>query len=150
MIKAKKKIYKKRKKKSRVKYYCYMKLKCQGKKELRFLKEQVRYKRPLPIKAKRILTPYGYYTPDFEYPDRYIEIKCLGTFFVLYGLIAYRGIGKPNTLQLEKILWVNSNIKPVNIIVYLSNREYKPSLANFNRENLIITIKGGRVKKNDI
>jgi hypothetical protein len=141
----KKRVYRKRK--TKVKFYKHLGLKCQGKKELRFIKECERYKRPIPTKAKRILTPYGYYTPDFEYPDRYIEVKCLGTLRVLYGLIAYKGIGKLSTLQLEKILWVNSNIKPVHIIVYLSNKEYKPNLINFNRENLTIIIKGGKIKK---
>jgi hypothetical protein len=139
----KKRVYRKRK--TKVKFYKHLGLKCQGKKELRFIKECERYKRPIPTKAKRILTPYGYYTPDFEYPDRYIEVKCLGTLRVLYGLIAYKGIGKLSTLQLEKILWVNSNIKPVHIIVYLSNKEYKPNLINFNRENLTIIIKGGKI-----
>ena len=140
----------KRRRKTKVRFYTLQGLKCQGKKELRFIKECVRYKRVLPVKAERIKTPEGYYTPDFEYPDRYIEIKGLDTFRVLYGLEAYKGIGEPSDLQLRKILWVNEHIKPVHILVYLSNREYKPDLKDFYRENLKITIKGGLTRKNNI
>jgi len=144
--------YKRRKRKTKVRFWIepVSKLKCQGKKELRFIKECVRYKKILPTKAGRIKTPKGYYTPDFEYPDKYIEIKGLATFKVLYGLEAYKGIGEPSDLQLQKIIWVNENIKPVHILVYLSNREYKPDLEKFYRENLNIVIKGGLTKKNNI
>jgi hypothetical protein len=147
MIK-RKRVYKKRK--TKVKFYKYLGLKCQGRKELRFLKECVRYKRPIPTKAKRILTPYGYYTPDFEYPDRYIEVKCLGTFKVCLGLIAYKGLTKISDKQFKKIKWVAKHKKPLEFVIYVGRNEYRMSEV-FNLENITITWKGGRIrKKSDI
>jgi len=137
-----------KRKKGNVKFYIFEGLKCQGKKELRFLKECVRYKKPLPTKPKRIKTPYGFYTPDFEFPDKYIEIKCLGTFLVCLGKIGYRK-GKVSDLQFRKIKWVAKNIKPLWMIVYLSNNEYKPQ-ENLEFTNLTIKFKGGKSKKNNI
>ncbi len=140
----KKRKYKKRK--TKVKFYVYSGLRCQGRKELRFLKECVRYNRPLPIKPKRIKTPYGYYTPDFEYPDKYIEIKCKGTLLVSMGKLSYKGLSKISDKQFRKIVWVAKNIKPIQIVVYLSKDEYRLT-EEFNYLNLIITYKGGKIKK---
>lgn len=137
---------KKRKRKTKVKFYKIEGLKCQGRKEVRFIKECVRYKRPLPTKAKRIATPTGFYTPDFEYADHYVEIKSLGTYKVLLGLEAYKGIGLPSTHQLEKIKWVAVNDKPVKIIVYLSPRETIPTNL-LSSPNITLTFKGGYKKK---
>jgi len=140
----KKRKYKKRK--TKVRFYLYEGLKCQGRKELRFLKECVRYNRPLPIKPKRIKTPYGYYTPDFEYPECYIEVKCLGTFCVCLGQISYKNLSKVSDKQFKKIKWVAKNIRPVKIVVYLSKDEYRLE-EEFNYPNLTIIYKGGKVKK---
>jgi hypothetical protein len=135
-----------RKRKSKIKFYCYEGLKCQGKKELRFLKECIRYKKPLPSKPKRIKTPYGYYTPDFEYKDKFIEIKSLGTFKVCLGYESYKKIGKPSDKQFRKIKWVAKYVKPINIIVYVGRNEYK-LIEEFNYPRLEITYKGGKRRK---
>ena len=146
MVKGKNNKKKNKKKKTKVLWYICEGLKCQGKKELRFLKECVRYKKTLPIKADRIQTPDGYYTPDFEYYEEYIEIKSLGTFKVMLGLEAYKGIGEPSDLQFRKIKWVAKNIKPIAIIVYLGPRESKPNI-HIKEENITVTFKGGYKKK---
>lgn len=137
---------KKKKKKSKVKFYVFEKLKCQGKKELRFLKECFRYKKTMPTKAKRIFTPYGFYTPDFEYPDRYIEIKSLETFKVCLGLKSYKGLTKLSDKQFKKIKWVAKNIKPLEFIIYVGKNEYRMSGVTCPK-NITITWKGGKIKK---
>jgi hypothetical protein len=137
---------KKRRKRSRVKFYVFKNLKCQGRKELRYVKECVRYGWPLPKKPKRIKTPLGYYTPDFGYKDKYIEIKCLGTFQVCLGLKAYKGIGELSDLQWRKICYVAKHKKPVHLIVYLSKRESAPDYK-IEEENITIQFKGGYKKK---
>ena len=133
---------KRRKRKTKVRFHYFKSLKCQGRKELRYLKEQDRYNKPLPTKAKRVKTPYSYYTPDFEYPDRYIEVKSLGTWFACIGLKAYKGIGEPSDLQWRKIKFCAKNIKPIEIVIYLSPRDKIPTL-DIVEENITIKIKGG-------
>ena len=53
----------------------------------------------------KILTPFGWYFPDFELPDKYIEVKSKWTFS--------RMVEK----QKLKIDWVNQNLKQVEIKV---------------------------------
>lgn len=139
-------VKKRRKRKTRVKFYTLKGLKCQGRKELRFIKECVRYNWTLPIKPLRVETPFGYYTPDFEYEEMYIEIKSLHTFNVSRGLIGYKGLTKPSSLQWDKIKWVAKNIKPIEIIIYLGRRESKPTF-NIIEKGITIKIKGGYEKK---
>lgn len=57
-------------------------------------------------KPELIQTPYGFYTPDFETEERYIEIKSTFTIKTCFK-------GK----QIEKIKWVRKNIKPLTILV---------------------------------
>ncbi len=137
---------KRRKRKTKVKFYICEGLKCQGRKELRYVKECVRYKRDLPTKADRVETPHGFYTPDFEHPEHYTEIKCLGTFEVCRGLKAYKGIGVASDLQWRKIKWVAKHVKPIILIVYLSKRETVPSYI-IEEKNITILYKGGYKKK---
>lgn len=140
-------IKKRRKKKTKVKFYKVEGLKCQGRKEVRYVKECVRYKRKLPTKAERVLTPLGYYTPDFEHDSTYIEIKSLGTLRVCFGEIAYKNIGTPSDLQWQKICWTHQNIKPIIIKCYLSIRESKPDLSNYELYGITIQFIGGRSTK---
>ncbi len=135
-----------RKRKTKVKFYSLKGLKCQGRKELRFIKECIRYNWVLPIKPERIETPFGYYTPDFEYEEMYVEIKCKGTFEVCRGLKAYKGLGEPSDLQWRKIKWVAIHVKPIEIIVYLSKRESIPEEIII-EQGITVKFKGGYVKK---
>lgn len=131
-----------KRKRPKVKRSKYKGLKCGSSKELRFLKEQERFKRPIPTKAKRIKTPFGFYTPDFEYPTYYIEIKGLHTFLVCLGYKNYIGKGKLSTLQWDKIKWVAKFVKPVCFVVYLSRREKLPTLV-LNEPGVSFVFKGG-------
>jgi hypothetical protein len=142
---------KRRKKYKKVKFFLESGLKCQGKKEVRYIKELKRYKKDLPSKAARIKTDIGDYTPDFEFPDKYIEIKSLHTFSVLLGNIAYLPGGPVSDLQLRKIFLVAENIKPVDIIVYLSRDQYLPQEeSNWpNHINVTLIFKGGKRKIKD-
>lgn len=144
-----KRVYKRRKKK--VKFYKFAGLKAQGKKELRYIKECIRYKREMPTKPKRIETPFGFYTPDFEQTTRFIEIKSLHTFKVSMGEESYKGLGETSNKQFEKIKWVSQNVKPIEIIIYLSPREKKITFSELETKTLTITVKGGytlkRIKK---
>ena len=60
----------------------------------------------LPTNAKKIETPIGYYTPDFEFSDRYIEVKSPLTLHLFEG-----------SKQQQKVVWVTNNMKPVEIVL---------------------------------
>lgn len=90
----------------RCKWYEYKGLKVQGRYELYFIMTS---KLNL-TKPTRIKTPYGFYTPDFEAEDFYIEIKSTYTFKICR-----------KTNQFKKIKWVNDNIKKVKIKIIQEN-----------------------------
>lgn len=71
----------------------------------------------LPINTKSIKTDMGYYTPDFEYDDFYVDIKSIFTLKVLLGLSSYSKTKKSNPKQLLKMKFISENIKPVKIIL---------------------------------
>ena len=71
---------------------------------------------PLPRIPKGIKTPFGIYFPDFEYDDKYIEIKSIFTYKVFQKEIL--GLDKQVSKQKEKLIWVAENIKPVNIFIF--------------------------------
>lgn len=119
-------------------------LKCQGTKELQYIKELEKAGKKLPAKALAQVTPFGEYTPDFEFPDHFIEIKGIHTFMVMLGLFGYRGKGKKSDIQWQKIKWVAVNVKPVKILLYLGTKEAVPVL-DIKVPNVEITIKGGKL-----
>lgn len=135
-----------RKKKIKVRRSKVNGLKCGSGKEARYVKECVRYKRPLPTKAKRVKTPIGFYTPDFEHPAHYVEIKSLHTLKVCFGEISYTTKSKPSDLQWRKIQWVAKALKPIKIICYLSRRESIP-IYDIQATNITIEFKGGYTRK---
>lgn len=97
-------------------------LKCQGKKEILYIESLIENNLQLPSKPLKISTPYGDYSPDFEFEDKYVEIKSTGTLKVLMGEKEYiKGSGL-SLKQKEKIEWVHNNIKPVEIIVYKNDK----------------------------
>jgi len=98
------------------KLYTIAGLRCQGNWERMYIEGLVKKKQALPFKAKTIKTSYGYYTPDFEYKNHFVEIKSTYTFDVCIG--KKKGWnGKKETKQLRKIIWVSENVKPVHILV---------------------------------
>lgn len=94
---------------------------CKGKKETKYIESLVWKDKELPTKPKRISTPLGSYTPDFEFPDHYVEIKGTGTYKVMMGLEAYIKGTPLSDLQWRKIQWVNENVKPIEIIIVPNN-----------------------------
>lgn len=74
----------------------------QGRYELRFyLESEVKPSRP-----QRIKTPFGWYAPDFEFNDRFVEIKSTYTIKTCIS-----------NNQSKKIVWVRDNIKQVEVKV---------------------------------
>ena len=128
----------------KVKIFLESGLKCQGKREVQYIKELKKANKSLPKKAEAHETPFGKYTPDFEFPDKFIEIKSTTTFLCAIGLCTFKGKGKPSDLQFKKIQWVAKNIKPVDIIIYLGEKEAIPIL-DIEKSNVTITIKGGKL-----
>lgn len=59
-----------------------------------------------PKRAPRIKTPFGWYSPDFEFEDRFVEIK---SNYTIKTCIANG--------QYKKIAWVRKNIKNIEIKV---------------------------------
>jgi len=59
-----------------------------------------------PKRAPRIKTPFGWYSPDFEFEDRFVEIKSI---YTIKTCIANG--------QYKKIAWVRKNIKNIEIKV---------------------------------
>ena len=138
----------KRKKKIVVKFHFYKKIKCQGKKELKYLKEHEKKYNVLLKKSERVKTPYGYYTPDFKDSSYLYEIKSAHTFKVCIGEISYKNLKETTSdLQWRKIQWVSENVKPVKVIIYFSRRERKVNYKHLETEFLSITCKGGYVPK---
>jgi len=84
--------------------------------EVAYLQKLIDNKQDLPkINKKRYKTPYGSYTPDFEFDDKFIEIKSEFTIKVSKGIIANKNGEKSK--QWEKINWLNKNVKKVEVIV---------------------------------
>jgi hypothetical protein len=82
--------------------------------EVAYLQQLYMKKESLPmVNKKKIKTPYGTYTPDFEFENRFIEVKSDFTFKVANGEFVIKNYVK----QIEKINWVNLNIKPIEIVI---------------------------------
>lgn len=71
-----------------------------------------------------VKTPFGIYHPDFEFKDRYIEIKSTYTKEIFLGEKENIN-GEYTKKQFKKIQWINQNIKPIEIIIMDSNTEIK-------------------------
>lgn len=69
---------------------------------------------------KKIKTPYGNYTPDFDFGDKFIEIKSDFTLKVCKGELPQVD-GTYSDKQWKKIQWANENKKPIEIIVLEKN-----------------------------
>jgi len=91
------------------KYKMVGEYKVQGNTEKRYIQNLINSKKKLPLVKTRegIKTPYGVTFPDFEYDTHFVEIKSLYT---------YNKMIEDKT-QLQKLMWVNKNVKEVKIIV---------------------------------
>lgn len=76
----------------------------------------------LPTNPKYVKTPIGLYIPDFEYEDRFVEIKSTFTYaFFMKTKVNFRNPSTTN--QRDKIIWTGSNIKPVQLLILDSKGE---------------------------
>ena len=104
------------------KNYIVENLSCQGTFEKGYIETLVKENKMLPIKPKGIKTSIGYYHPDFEFPNEFIEIKSMFTWEVSQGLkLSREGIYNDN--QYKKILEVSKTIKPVKVIIFKNSNE---------------------------
>jgi transposase len=67
------------------KKYVIENIECQGTYEKFFIEKLIKENKTLPVNSKSIITPFGVYYPDFEYPQNLIEIKCDYTYEILLG-----------------------------------------------------------------
>ena len=88
-----------------------------GSHEVAYLQMLLNENKELPkVCKKRIKTEFGYYLPDFEFLENYIEVKSEFTLKVCKGEMV-DGKGEKNNKQWNKIMWTNENIKKVDIVV---------------------------------
>jgi hypothetical protein len=92
-------------------------LECQGTYEKFYLEKLIENNEILPKNSIPIETPYGVYYPDFTFENRLVEIKSDYTYDVLLGIKESRFTRQKSLRQYEKIKWVNSNVKEVDILV---------------------------------
>lgn len=90
----------------RCKWYLVNGIKCQGTLERKYIRSLIEVGARLPSRGPRIETEFGFYFTDFEFEDRYIEIKCEYTFQQSL-----------KSGQMKKINWVRDYVKPVQIII---------------------------------
>jgi hypothetical protein len=100
----------------KAKYYDTPIGKVQGTYELRFIENIINENKQLPIKPNGIKTPDGYYFPDFEFQDKFVEIKSPFTYKIFCGDIEGMD-GTKSVTQLNKAKWCSQNIKPVEVII---------------------------------
>jgi hypothetical protein len=98
--------------------------KIQGSFELAYLQKLLNEGIELPAVGSTVRTPLGLYFPDFEYPDRFIEVKSPFTWDVCQG-IERNPKGVKSNKQYLKIQWTRQNVKPVEIVI-LSQKEVLP------------------------
>lgn len=98
----------------------------------------------IPISVNSIKTDIGFYTPDFEFGEYYVDIKSIFTLKVLLGFSSYSKTKKSNPKQLLKIKYINDNIKPIKIILVDIT---KNQLVELSIDN-ILKLKENEINKN--
>jgi hypothetical protein len=88
-----------------------------GSYEVAYLQKLINKNAELPKpNKKKIKTPFGYYTPDFEFENKFIEVKSKFTLSVCKGeMPTTEGVYSDN--QWKKIQWTSENIKKVDVVV---------------------------------
>lgn len=94
-------------------------LTCRSNYEEKYINSLIKNNLPLPINTKYQRTPNGCYVPDFEFLDRFVEIKSSFTYECFHGKYSYnvKASGTKNTKQQINLKWVAANIKPVQLLV---------------------------------
>lgn len=88
----------------------------QGTLELKYINNLIQENKQLPTKPKGVQTSLGNYFPDFEFSDKFIEIKSKFTYDVFKGKELTRNKTYDLT-QLNKAIEVSRNVKPVEVLV---------------------------------
>lgn len=96
-------------------WYEFQGLKCQGRTELKWIERN--FDRIINSRIY-ISTPHGTYIGDFETNDSLIEVKSFYTFSVI------------SQNQLDKIMWIDKNIKKIIFAVERDNKLYEFSYNN--------------------
>jgi hypothetical protein len=96
-------------------WYEFQGLKCQGRTELKWVERN--FDRIINSRIY-ISTPHGTYIGDFETNDSLIEVKSFYTFSVI------------SQNQLDKIMWIDKNIKKIIFAVERDNKFYEFSYNN--------------------
>lgn len=113
-----------------------------GSYEVAYLQKLIEEGKELPKTVwKRFKTPFGSYMPDFEFDDKFIEIKSEFTLNVAKGIMPDNH-GKFSDNQFKKIKWLSRNIKKVEIIVLskkIAFNFFKKAInSNFVKDKVII------------
>lgn len=123
--------------------------KVQGSYEASYLQQLFENGLTFPRIPDKVRTPYGNYFPDFEFDDRFVEIKSPFTENVCKG-IQPNGKGKYSDVQYKKIKWTNRHVKKVEIVTLDKNVVKNLFLRAVNNKKVItetIILKNGQYFK---
>lgn len=87
-------------------------LTCRSSYERKYIDNLILTKQLLPNNCTYVNTNNGYYIPDFEFPDRFVEIKSTWT---------YKLFTEKHTNQIDKVIWTGQSVKPVQLLVLDTN-----------------------------
>lgn len=92
--------------------------------EVAYLQKLVAEGQELPsVARKRLKTPFGSYKPDFEFSDRYIEVK--SEYTLALGKGEHTELNSHhNELQMKKLEYVSAHVKKVEIVVLTKKEAY--------------------------
>ena len=106
----------------------------------------------LPKIGGRVKTSKGIYFPDFEFEDRFVEIKSPFTWKVCKGEIE-NGKGIKTNIQYQKIQWTSNNVKPVEIVILKPKEAHQLFLQAISNSQLVtekIIYKNGKYHKQSL
>lgn len=87
-------------------YFLIGNILCQGSSEKKYIEKLINENEILPTRTKWIKTPFGRRLLDFEFSDKYVEIKSKWTYSFYIG-----------SDQQIKDNWISENIKKVEIVI---------------------------------
>lgn len=111
------------------KFYYFKGIACQGKSELKWVKQN--HEKLIRKKKKAFTTPYGLIIPDFETKENIIEVKSPHTFKNM------------KLRQFMGYLWINKNFKPV--VIYVDKGRYwqKNKINELKKPKNKVVVKNG-------
>jgi hypothetical protein len=119
---------------------------CDGTHEKFYIECLLSEGKDMPVSANSVKTDIGFYTPDFEFDEYYVDVKSIFTLKVLLGFSSYSKTKKSNPKQLLKMKYINDNIKPIKIILVdiMENKLVEITLDN------IIKLKENEINKDTL